>query len=76
MVADVQTAPRPFPVLEPFSKIIYGEVCAAVRLPGQQDLGPLKRGGGVISFGYERSLGTNEGTLMSHYLSLERGGVS
>ena len=42
MVADVQTAPRPFPVLEPFSKIIYGEVCAAVRLPGQQDVGPLR----------------------------------
>jgi hypothetical protein len=32
MFADMQTAPRPHPVLEPFSKIIYGEVCAAVRL--------------------------------------------
>ena len=42
MVADVQTAPRPLPVLEPFSKIIYGEARAAVRLPGQQDVGPLR----------------------------------
>jgi hypothetical protein len=42
MIADVQTAPRPFPVLDAFSKIIYGEVFAAVRLHGQQDFGPLR----------------------------------
>ena len=42
MIADVQTAPRPFPVLDAFSKIIYGEVFAAVRLHGQQDYGPLR----------------------------------
>ena len=42
MAADVQTAPGPLPVLEPFSKIIYGEVCAAVRLPGQQDVVPWR----------------------------------
>ena len=42
MIADVQTAPRPFPVLDAFSKIIYGEVFAALRLHGQQDFGPLR----------------------------------
>ena len=44
MVADVQTAPRPYPVLGPFSKIIYGETLtyAAVRLHGPQAVGPLR----------------------------------
>ena len=45
MVADVQTAPRPYdpyPVLEPSSKIIYGETYAASRLHGPQAVGPLR----------------------------------